>query len=261
MLRIKSALVALLIGFALPAYSTEPTGLPFRAEIPFEAGVAFDATKVPLREDALSRDKAALEAYAAAALPKALAVSEDAGWIGMFRMRDNVTNPVDTHDARRIALQSCQFTAGLPCRLVAVDNRMAATEQPLLEALPAGQFTDDLLPFWLKSSASTRGKQFVTDYHSLSGEKAFVMAPFAGARIFFNTGASLEEARNRALQRCSNEISQPNVRCVVLAENDRFVIRDIDARRVALTGPKIERVAKVTVLYVGALNCGPCRWW
>ncbi len=257
----------LLLALSGTATAASPLGLPFDAQIEFEPGAAFDLAKVPLREDALEMNRRGLLRYASAAAPKALAVSEDGAWTGLYVPPAESRGQGDSQDARRLALQSCQFASGLRCRLVAVDDRMSARVEQLVEALPSGEFTANLFPWWYKSSALARGHEIVRDYLSRQGDKAFVMAQFAGARVFFDTGASIAAAREAALRRCATTVTQPNVRCVVLAENDRFVIRDLDARRVALTGQVApngqiaERINKITVLYVGAHNCPPCNFW
>jgi hypothetical protein len=229
-------------------------GLRLSDQVAFEPGEPFSSEKVPVRSDARVLSQY-IDKYGAAPTPKALAVSED-GLHAIGVWPDPNRPPRSGQDTRRMALQHCEFRSGYPCRLVAVDNSMSKGEAPVVHSLPkAGKFDPDRIPFW--SVAGAEVTQISTSYIGLKGPKALAIAPVASALMRWGLGATLDEAREKALENCVRPIQFPGIKCVVFVEGDEFVYGSPNGKRQLASGSPV-KPREILVLYVGAYDCAPC---
>lgn len=253
----RSAVLALVIFFGMAGSAIAQNGLRVGYDTPFVPGEPFSAEKIPVRADA-RRLSESIDRYAGAPLPKALAVSED-GLHAIGVWPDPNRPPRTSADTKRMALQHCEFRAGLPCKLVAVDGNLAKSDPPVVESLPkSGRFSPDRMPFW--SAASVDGAQSLSAYAAHPGPKALVIAPLDKASHAWAAATSLDEAREKALADCAKRIKTAGVKCVVFAEGDEFVYGAPNGKRQLASGKAIVP-KEVTVLYVGAYDCPPCGFW
>lgn len=259
-MRRKSVLVAALAAFAAFDSAAAQDGLRAGQDIPFVAGESFSPDRVPIRADA-RRLSESLERYGAAATPKAVALSAD-GLILSWTSQDPSRPPRSINDTRRMALQSCEFRAGMPCRLVASDNNVAVGEPTPIEALPkSGRFQVDRLPFWSTASLfDGPSKHVPAGYVAASGPKALAIAPLDSGRTNWSSGKTIEEAREKALQGCVSASKREGVKCVVFVEDDEVVYGATDGSRQLISGPKVAP-KEIMLVYVGAHNCPSCAFW
>jgi len=251
------ALVVLALGLlfgagAAGAQDAAKIGTPIAAT----PGVPYQASLVPLRADA-RRLTDLPQRYATARAPKALAVSEDgialhAVWQSEGRV------PRDADDVRRMALQVCELRAGAPCRLAAVDGTMVQGGGPV-PALPRdGAFAPDRMPFWSKGSIER--SEALRAYVAAPAPKAMAVAPADAARMEWAAGPTLDAAREAALAACTKRARRDGIACLVVAENDRFVLASATAGRRQISGAAA-RPKALTLVAVMAYNCPPCAYW
>jgi hypothetical protein len=177
----------------------------------------FDPALVPLPAEERFRFYDTLSRYAAAATPKALAMTTQGLLVPVVRDRDGRRSDADV---ARIALQRCEWLAGGACILYARDGHpvallpsgLAPFHPPLL--VRAGHLTPAVVPF-------IRDDQRPQIERYLAGEtpKALAISP-GHEEIGVGHGATIEDARRDALEQCR----AGRLDCVIYAEDDRIVL-------------------------------------
>jgi class 3 adenylate cyclase len=142
--------------------------------------------------------------YSAAHLHKAMAIQPDRG--SYF-----LDGYASVETAKQSTLEACQIHHGLPCLLLAVDDKLQ--EKPPTGGWPvlsmerviyAGVFDPQQIPVLVDSN---RNKPDVQAYRTISGPKAAAIHPWG--RLFIASGTSSQKAaEEKALADCTNDPSR-----------------------------------------------------
>ncbi|HLZ66053.1 MAG TPA: C13 family peptidase [Aliidongia sp.] len=210
------------------SFGTEMTGVapptasgPAEADPPTirfvpDAGL-FDPALVPLPATERLRLRDELTHYAAAAEPKALAMTAQGLLVPVSRDRDGRRTEADV---ARLALERCEWLTGGACILYARDERPVAL---LPSGLPpfhpprlmrAGRLTIETVPFIRDDQ-----RPQIERYLAAETPKALALSP-GHEEIGVGHGATIEDARRDALSQCRSG----RLDCVIYAEDDRIVL-------------------------------------
>ena len=186
--------------------------------IRFVAGAGlFDPALVPLPAAERLRLHDELTRYAAAAEPKALAMTAQGLLVPVSRDRDGHRTEADV---ARLALERCEWLTGGACILYARDERpvallpsgLAPFHPPRL--VRTGRLGADTVPFIRDDQ-----RPQIERYLAAETPKALALSP-GHEEIGIGHGATIEDARRDALLQCR----AGRLDCVIYAENDRIVL-------------------------------------
>jgi len=195
-----------------------PAARPASTAIEFTPGIGlFDPALIPLPTGERLRLQDELTRYAAAAAPKALAMSAQGLLVPVVRDRDGRRTVADV---ARLALERCEWLTGGACILYArnaqpvalLPSGLAPFHPPRL--IRAGQLTVETVPFIRDDQ-----RPQIERYLAAETPKALALSP-GHEEIGVGHGATLEEARRDALDQCR----AGRLDCVIYAEDDRIVL-------------------------------------
>lgn len=203
---------AAMTGVAPPAVRPVSTAIEFAA-----AAGLFDPALIPLPTGERVRLHDELTRYAAAAPPKALAMSAQGLLVPVVRDRDG--RRTDT-DVARLALERCEWLTGGACILYArnaqsvqlLPSGLAPFHPPRL--VRGGQLAIDTVPFIRDDQ-----RPQIERYLAAATPKALALSP-GHEEIGVGHGATIEDARRDALEQCR----AGRLDCVIYAEGDRIVL-------------------------------------
>jgi hypothetical protein len=199
---------------AAVATLTTPWHSVSKTKITFRQGIGrFTLDGVPYFSTLKAKTRAMVEAYAHAALPKALALTLS-GTVAMAQSTSGET----PDDIDRLALQRCEWQSGGACMLYARNENLAAAgasgmpdiQAPLL--VRQGALDPATTPF-----IRTDQRVQIEAYRRLPSPKALALGP-DDESISIGTGATPEAARAAALAQCRG------TGCVLYADGDRIVL-------------------------------------
>jgi hypothetical protein len=188
------------------------------ASIQFHPGAGlFDPALIPLPIAERSRLHDELARYAAAAEPKALAMTAQGLLVPVTRDRDGLRSE---SDVARLALERCEWLTGGACILYArnaevvalLPSGLAPFHPPLL--VRSGPLSAAIVPF-IRDDQRAEIQRYLAD----PAPKALAISP-GHEEIGIGHGATVDDARRDALVRCRTE----RFDCVVYAENNQIVL-------------------------------------
>ncbi len=179
------------------------------------SGPLFDPEAVP---NLLDRQKPSLHKYQTGPQPKALAVGQQ----GHFAYYTNGSGELTEAEARRRALERCQFSNGAPCVLYAVGNVVLQPDPHAWTPTPvyikgSGRFDPAAVPFVSQSARDTK----MVNFAAAREHKALAVHP-AGAWGWSVGQDSVDHAKEVALENCAKF---EETGCIVYAV-DNLVILD-----------------------------------
>lgn len=183
------------------------------ARPPAAGGSLFDASAVPYVKPTA---REALARYAGSAAPKALAVATN----GAYAFVTSGSTPVSPDRAARASLERCEFLAGRPCALYAVDDRLTAPPgAPLpptdFEIAKEGPFDPSAVPFLTKPEAFA-----AMGVYAGKPESKAVALHWRGAYGYATGRETEDDAREAALEICAR--FEPDG-CFIYAVDDEIV--------------------------------------
>ncbi len=195
-----------------PRADADPLAIRFA-----EGPALFDPGLVPLAAEERYRLYDTLSRYAAAATPKALAMTAQGLLVPVVRDRDGLRSE---DDVARIALQRCEWLAGGACILYARDEHtvallpsgLAPFHPPLL--VRTGRLTPAVVPFIRDDQ-----RPDIERYLASTAPRALALSP-GHDEIDIGHGATVDDARRDALDQCR----VARLDCVIYAEDDRIVL-------------------------------------
>jgi hypothetical protein len=199
-----------------------PGAQPASTAIEFTPGPnLFDPALVPFPTGERLRLQDDLIRYAAAAAPKALAMSAQGLPVPVVRDREGLRTDADV---ARLALERCEWLTGGACILYArnaqvvalLPSGLAPFHPPRL--IRAGRLTAQTVPF-IRDDQRPR----IARYLAAATPKALALSP-GHEEIGVGQGATLEDARRDALTQCR----MGRLDCVIYAEDDRIVLGATD---------------------------------
>ncbi|MEA2755072.1 MAG: hypothetical protein QOJ54_1361 [Aliidongia sp.] len=181
------------------------------------APTPFRPNLVPIDRAARQRESETLKAYLEAQPPKALALTP--GGLLAIGTQDQ-SGETSADDVARLAVQRCELVSGGACILFARDGAMT-------DLLPSGQAPFHPLLLSRSGTLDPRRTPFIrddqrpqiADYLALPEPKVLALSP-GHAELGIGTGATIEVARQAALDRC--EAGQRD--CLIYAEGERIVL-------------------------------------
>lgn len=195
-----------------------PGARPTSTAIEFAAGAGlFDPALIPLPAPERLRLHDELAHYAAAAAPKALAMTAQGLLVPVTSDRDGRRTD---GDVARLALQRCEWLTGGACILDArnaqpvalLPSGLAPFHPPRL--VRTGRLMVETVPFIRDDQ-----RPQIERYLAAETPKALALSP-GHEEIGVGHGATLEDARRDALSQCR----AGRLDCVVYAEDDRIVL-------------------------------------
>lgn len=215
---------------ALPSQPTASFGDRTRGMAPPRSGPAegatiqfkpaaglFDPALIPLPIADRLRLHDELTRYAAAAEPKALAMTAQGLLVPVARDRDQLRTATDV---ARLALERCEWLTGGACILYArnaqtvalLPSGLAPFHPPRL--VRSGTLTAAVTPF-IRDDQRPEIQHYLAD----PAPKALALSP-GHEQVAIGHGATIEDARRDALAQCRTG----RLDCVVYAENNRIVL-------------------------------------
>ena len=199
-------------GVAPPAAQPASTAIEFAP-----AAGLFDPALIPLPTGERLRLRDELARYAAAAEPKALAMTAQGLLVPVVRDRDGLRTDADV---ARLALERCEWLTGGACTLYARNARtvallpsgLAPFHPPRL--VRVGRLTVDIVPFIRDDQ-----RPQIERYLAAETPKALALSP-GHEEIGIGHGATIEDARRDALDQCR----AGRLDCIIYAEDDRIVM-------------------------------------
>lgn len=160
--------------------------------------------------DAVARYVEAREHKALAASPEHDALFYTADWRGPAV-------------AELLTLERCQLAFGDPCRLIAVDDRIATGDRPKRDMARlhyAGPFDPQQIP---AIPERVRHSPPVAGYAAAPAPKALALHP-AGIAVAVTGARSQHDAERQALANCDAEVRRGAAPCVLYASGDRVIL-------------------------------------
>ena len=195
-----------------------PGTKPANTAIEFTPGTAlFDPALIPLPTGERLRLHDELTRYAAAAEPKALAMTAQGLLVPVALGRDGRRTDADV---ARLALERCEWLTGGACILYArnaqpvalLPSGLAPFHPPRLVRM--GRLTVETVPFIRDDQ-----RPQIERYLAAETPKALALSP-GHEEIAVGHGATLEDARRDALAQCH----AGRLDCIIYAEDDRIVL-------------------------------------
>lgn len=177
----------------------------------------FEVSSVPFLS---SKAKQSVGRYADLPGPKALAISQH----GHYAYFSSKSSPRTEEDARRNALEYCQYLAKSPCMIYALGDAVVADPKGRFAATPveiqgSGRFDPTRVPF-----VSSRTREVgMSNYAKNPGSKAVALTPTGQWATSWGK-ASVEDARDAALERCEERNGKGE--CMIFAVDETVVFDD-----------------------------------
>lgn len=159
--------------------------------------------------------------YPSYTLSKAIAISTTG--LGYMSM----TDVVDTAEAERMAMESCNLLTGLPCALIVSENTFVINSDDLednldyvLDGFKGQPFNRNRIPM---ASSKLRNSAVVSNYIDAAEEKALAVSITGGvyATYTYSFKLSNEEVKRMAVQQC--ELESALNPCILYAVNNEVV--------------------------------------
>lgn len=182
-----------------------------------QAARPFDASAVPFLS---SKSKQSVGRYADQPGPKALAISQH----GHYAYFSSKSSPRTEEDARRNALEYCQYLAKSPCMIYALGDAVVADPKGGFSGTPveiqgSGRFDPARVPF-----VTSRTREVgMSNYAKNPGSKAVALTPTGQWATSWGK-ASVEDARDAALERCEERNGKGE--CMIFAVDETVVFDD-----------------------------------
>ena len=159
--------------------------------------------------------------YRSYSFSKAIAVTENG--LGYMSMSD-VNNK---REAERMAIESCNLLANLPCALIVSENTFVIDSDEISDNLEyvigdlnGKRFNRNEIPM---TTSSVRNSQFITNYINAEAEKALAISVTGGvyATYTYSYKLSRQEVERMVVQQC--EMQSAITPCILYAVNDVVV--------------------------------------
>ena len=152
---------------------------------------------------------------------KAIAVAENG--LGYMSLSD----VDDTHEAKRMAIESCNLLANLPCALIVSENTFVIDSDEISDNLEytigdltGRSFDRNAIPM---TTNSVRSSSLITDYINAGVEKALAISITGGVYAAYSHlyQLSRQEVERMSVQQC--ELQTAISPCILFAVNDKVV--------------------------------------